>query len=88
MGVQEFLRWQWSDYSATHRSRVNWLIHIFAVPLPGDRRPPGPESDDRPGVHPTYVKEYAALGDAAVEALRRFADDVRAGRHPGPEHSY
>lgn len=39
-------------------------------------------------VHPTCVKEYAALGEAAVEALKRFADDVRAGGYPRPEHSY
>ena len=33
MSVQQFLRWQWSDYSAKHRSRANLLIHIVAVPL-------------------------------------------------------
>ena len=26
------LDWQWSDYAAKHRNRVNLLIHIFAVP--------------------------------------------------------
>ena len=31
--VQQFLRWQWSDYAAKHRSRTNLLIHIVAVPL-------------------------------------------------------
>lgn len=33
MSVHQFLRWQWSDYSAKHRSRANLLIHIVAVPL-------------------------------------------------------
>ncbi len=33
MSVQELLRWQWSDYSAKHRSRANLFIHIVAVPL-------------------------------------------------------
>ena len=33
MSVQQFLRWQWSDYSGKHRSRANLLIHIVAVPL-------------------------------------------------------
>ena len=33
MSIQQFLRWQWSDYSAKHRSRANLLIHIVAVPL-------------------------------------------------------
>jgi phage terminase small subunit len=27
------LAWQWSDYSAKHRSRTNLLLHIVAVPL-------------------------------------------------------
>lgn len=34
------------------------------------------------------MKEYEAVGEIAVGALRRFADEVRAGRYPGPEHSY
>lgn len=38
--------------------------------------------------HPTCVKEYAGLGDSAVDAVRRFAEEVRQGRYPGPEHSY
>jgi uncharacterized membrane protein YGL010W len=31
--MSEFLAWQWSDYPAKHRSRVNLAIHIVAVPL-------------------------------------------------------
>src|SRR2546425_13171110 len=27
------LEWQWSDYSAKHRDRINLLLHIVAVPL-------------------------------------------------------
>ena len=30
---KNLLAWQWSDYAAKHRSRVNLLIHIGAVPL-------------------------------------------------------
>lgn len=33
MTFAEFLAWQWSDYPAKHRSRVNLVIHIVAVPL-------------------------------------------------------
>ena len=33
MSVRGLLQWQWSDYSAKHRSRPNLLIHIVAVPL-------------------------------------------------------
>jgi hypothetical protein len=28
-----FLAWQWSDYPAKHRSRLNLALHIVAVPL-------------------------------------------------------
>ena len=30
---QRLLDWQWSDYSAKHRSWTNLLLHIAAVPL-------------------------------------------------------
>ena len=33
MTISEFLAWQWSDYPAKHRSRVNLALHILAVPL-------------------------------------------------------
>jgi hypothetical protein len=33
MTITEFLAWQWSDYPAKHRHRVNLAIHIVAVPL-------------------------------------------------------
>lgn len=39
-------------------------------------------------VHPSCVKQYAPLGDLAVDAVRRFADEVRQGQYPGPEHSF
>jgi len=40
------------------------------------------------GVRPRFVKRYAELGAAAVEAMRVFAAEVREGRFPGPEHSF
>jgi uncharacterized membrane protein YGL010W len=30
--IAECLAWQWSDYPAKHRSRLNLVIHIVAVP--------------------------------------------------------
>ena len=33
MTISKFLAWQWSDYPARHRDRVNLAIHIVAVPL-------------------------------------------------------
>jgi len=37
---------------------------------------------------PKFVRRYADLGDAAVEGLRAFADDVRARRFPSDSESY
>ena len=37
---------------------------------------------------PKFVRRYAELGDAAVEGLRAFADDVRARRFPSDAESY
>ncbi len=40
------------------------------------------------GHTPKFVKQYAALGDAAIDAARRFAGDVREGTFPDDDHSY
>ena len=37
---------------------------------------------------PKFVKRYAALGDAIRDAARGYAEDVRAGHFPAPEHTY
>ena len=37
---------------------------------------------------PKFVRRYADLGDAAVEALSGFAADVRSGAFPADEESY
>ena len=39
-------------------------------------------------VAPKFVRRYAALGADAVEALRAYAADVRAGRFPNDDESY
>ena len=41
-----------------------------------------------PGAPLTFVKQYADLRGALAEATRAYVDDVRAGRFPGPEHSF
>jgi 3-methyl-2-oxobutanoate hydroxymethyltransferase len=41
-----------------------------------------------PGDGPKFAKRYADLRVVLDAASRAFADDVRAGRFPGPEHSY
>jgi 3-methyl-2-oxobutanoate hydroxymethyltransferase len=37
---------------------------------------------------PTFVKQYASLGALASQAARSFAEEVREGKFPDPEHSY
>jgi 3-methyl-2-oxobutanoate hydroxymethyltransferase len=39
-------------------------------------------------IRPRFVRRYAELGSASVEALTAFADDVRAGRFPADAETY
>ena len=40
------------------------------------------------GHPPKFAKAYADLGTLAVEAVRGYAEDVKAGRFPDAQHSY
>jgi 3-methyl-2-oxobutanoate hydroxymethyltransferase len=40
------------------------------------------------GFKPKFVKEYAAIGEAMVEGVRQYAEEVRNREFPGPKHSY
>jgi 3-methyl-2-oxobutanoate hydroxymethyltransferase len=40
-----------------------------------------------PGFAPKFLKTYSDLAAAVQTAARTYADDVRAGRYPGKEHS-
>ncbi|MDQ1082841.1 MULTISPECIES: 3-methyl-2-oxobutanoate hydroxymethyltransferase [Microbacterium] len=40
------------------------------------------------GRAPVFVKRYAALGEAMIDAVEAYASDVRAGTFPGAEHVY
>jgi 3-methyl-2-oxobutanoate hydroxymethyltransferase len=40
------------------------------------------------GVAPRFVKAYAQLGDGLRQAAGHFAEEVRSGAYPGPEHTY
>lgn len=40
------------------------------------------------GFTPKFLKKYAELGAAVKDAARRFAQEVRDGTYPGPEHSH
>lgn len=42
----------------------------------------------RTGKGPRFVKRYADLHSVMLQAARDYADDVRAGTFPAPEHSF
>ena len=42
----------------------------------------------REGLGPRFVKRYANLFDEMIAGVSAYAEDVRARRYPGPEHSY
>ena len=42
----------------------------------------------RGGPLPRFVKQYADLRGVLQGAVATFADEVRTGTYPGPEHSY
>jgi len=42
----------------------------------------------RTGKMPRFVKQYAHLADTLATAARAYADDVRTGTFPGPEHGF
>jgi 3-methyl-2-oxobutanoate hydroxymethyltransferase len=37
---------------------------------------------------PKFAKRYAELGNAIVDAVKRYVDEVQSGAFPGPEHEY
>jgi 3-methyl-2-oxobutanoate hydroxymethyltransferase len=42
----------------------------------------------RTGRMPRFVKQYADVHGVLLEAARAYADDVRGGTFPGPEHTF
>jgi 3-methyl-2-oxobutanoate hydroxymethyltransferase len=42
----------------------------------------------RTGRMPRFVRQYADLHGVLLEAARAYAEDVRAGTFPGPEHTF
>ena len=42
----------------------------------------------RTGKAPRFVKRYADLHSIMLQAAQEYADDVRQGTYPGPEHSF
>ncbi len=42
----------------------------------------------RDGLGPRFVKRYANLQEEMNSGVSAYAEDVRSGRYPGPEHTY
>jgi 3-methyl-2-oxobutanoate hydroxymethyltransferase len=42
----------------------------------------------RTGRMATFVKQYADVHQVLLDGARAYADDVRAGRFPGPDHTF
>jgi 3-methyl-2-oxobutanoate hydroxymethyltransferase len=42
----------------------------------------------RDGLGPRFVKRYANLQQEMNSGVAAYAEDVRTGRYPGPEHTY
>jgi 3-methyl-2-oxobutanoate hydroxymethyltransferase len=40
------------------------------------------------GVSPKFARSFADLGSLSVDAFRKYADEVKAGRFPNADHSY
>lgn len=40
------------------------------------------------GAGAKFVKRYAAIRDETIAGIRKFADEVRTGAYPQPEHTY
>jgi 3-methyl-2-oxobutanoate hydroxymethyltransferase len=73
------------------------LMHAMEIPVIGIGA--GPATDGqvlvfhdllgiRDGLGPRFVKRYANLQEEMNTGVAAYADDVRARRYPGPEHTY
>jgi len=41
-----------------------------------------------PGKRPRFSRDFLAAAGSVAEAIRAYADDVRAGKFPAPEHAF
>ena len=79
---------------STLAGRITSSVHIPTIGIGA-----GPQTDGQvlvfhdflgltTGKAPKFVKRYANLADDITRAAQQFADEVRKGTFPGPEHEY
>jgi len=79
---------------STLAGRITSSVHIPTIGIGA-----GPQTDGQvlvfhdflgltTGKAPKFVKRYANLADDITLAAQQFADEVRKGTFPGPEHEY
>ena len=73
------------------------LVPHIEIPVIGIGAGPGTDGQvlvfhDLLGIHeghvPRFVKRYAEVREQMVDGVRAYADEVRDGRFPGPDHIY
>lgn len=73
------------------------ITHVLRIPTIGIGA--GPATDGQvlvlldmlgltTGKAPKFVKRYASLAEEITRAATEYAEDVRTGKFPGPEHEY
>jgi 3-methyl-2-oxobutanoate hydroxymethyltransferase len=84
-------------FEAVPAAVTELVVQRLEVPTIGIGAGPGTSGQvmvwhDLLGIHrghsPRFVKHYADLRSEMTAGVRAYADEVRAGRFPGPEHVY
>jgi 3-methyl-2-oxobutanoate hydroxymethyltransferase len=84
-------------FEAIPSAVASQLMPRIAIPVIGSGA--GPDTDGqvlvfhdllgiREGLGARFVKRYASLQDEMAAGVAAYAEDVRLGRFPGPEHGY
>jgi len=81
---------------AVEETLAREITAALSIPTIGIGASPGCDgqvlvSDDMLGLTPSpprFAKQYAAIGETISKAATQYAEEVRAGRFPGPEHCF